>query len=153
MSEIMTREHLTEKYEEELRKELRRALTYFGEWDEERLRSTIDNQVTTLWINLSAIDAETLYIEDDVVEGYPITVGYKCVRFPDIMRKGEKHGYEKMYIVDLMVHKDGFQYVLQIYEQCHKRGTKTETEFGPSVYKNVKLEDLNKEEYTFSIEI
>ena len=152
---MMTREHLSEAYKEKIRKELRKALTHFGEWDKKRMERTIESNVFNLWIDLAAIDGKTVDVGNgEVVKGYPMCVASKGEDFPDTIRNGEVYMHERMYVVNLMINKDGFQYVLHGFDCYDKHGSHfAETEFDNLTYKKVKLEDLDKNEYSFSIKM
>ena len=42
---VLTKEHLTDEYKNKIRKELEKALVYFGEWDKDRMSKTIEKKI------------------------------------------------------------------------------------------------------------
>jgi hypothetical protein len=151
----LTREHLTDEYKEEIRNEIRRALIYFGEWDEKRMETTIDSSLFNLWIDLAAIEEKHIIVEDEELRGYTISVGMAGEDLPDIERNGIMCTHEQLYDVELFINKDGFQYLLYSFE-CYQPLRSTnydDIEVVNRTYKKVKLEDLNKDAFEYNIEM
>ena len=142
----MKKEDLTRGYVRKLAAEIRNAFNYFGDYDEEHIRKSIKEKVKELWQCIGCVLPETIETDDGVVEGYLVSValgGDETIRWET---KDEKqYQVDTTQVLNLVVNKEGFQYVLKSFDSYHLPGTSWDEEFYENMtYKKVKLEEVDK---------
>lgn len=134
---MMTQNDLTRGYIKKLVAEIRCALNYLGDNDEEIIRQFAREKIDALWQALKCGNPQRIETNDGIIEGYPIPIASGLRE--EIREEEGKYMVDEMVVLLLVVNKKEFQYVLKTYDVFYyKDDDFGAEEFSESKYQKVK---------------